>query len=204
MLDQAASAQIVAEGTVSTLWYEDVDPDRGLVRTRVVVDVDTLYKGDVTSGTFLLTLPGGVGASGHSLVFPDVPEVRVGERVILHAFVQDEESVGLQNFRTGLLRFEVDDLGAPLVLDGQGGAVHDFDAVGGVVMEDAGEGGVPAPGDYAEDPADEVMVEEPLDPAADEPGARVGWDDVRSAVADAVTLTAGEGREGLTIAGFEG
>lgn len=131
--EQAARADLVFSGTVSTLWYDVPSPMRNMPYTRVLIDVDDTYKGGIASGSIILTLPGGYREDGSSTYVVGTPKFAIGDRLLLHAVVLDEEHVRLLNWSIGLLDFGPDGALEPKVLDAQGQLVGDLSVLDDVV-----------------------------------------------------------------------
>ena len=128
-VDQAAAAALILEGTVTDQWYEDSPIDSSFALTLVRVDVATHWKGRVESGAIAVVLPGGLRSDGAWLTVPGVPRVEVGDAVLIHAYVIDDQHVGLVNWSTALVRMPLTDAGEVALVDGQGWVVDHLDGV---------------------------------------------------------------------------
>jgi hypothetical protein len=124
-------ADLVVVGTVDEVRYELSTHDLPL--TRVVLTLHRSLRGEVTSGRLLLGFPGGVHPEDGSVsIVPGVPELTIGDDVLVVGRAKTEDRAVPRSWSSGVLRAVTLD-GLEVAVDGRGLLVDEVADDGTVV-----------------------------------------------------------------------
>lgn len=123
-------ADLVLEADVVDGWLELYDEALNVWVWRYQLDVVQSYKGSVSSGTVLLTVPAGCDGEGREMSVSGAPRLSFGERVLVPVRVIDEQTVGAYSWGAGFLRVGSSNAGENFVYDAEGRLVTDYPCSG--------------------------------------------------------------------------